>query len=371
LFDVSHMGVFEISGPHATTFLDLVFSNYAAWLEDGQSLYGYFLTPDGSVIDDGIIYRVDPEYYYLVCNASNEDKVWNWLNVVNKGEVMLDQARPWVKVEAPAVLKNLKDPSSGKAQKRDIALQGPTSLLILQAMTEDPGLKKRLARIRRTELISCRIQKMDLVIARTGYTGEDWGFEILVHPDQSRKLWGALLRAGEDFDVKPAGLGCRDSTRIEAGLPLYGSELAGPLDISPIEAGFPGYVKYHKPFFIGRDALLLKERERERQIIRFRCTEKRSRKPNAGDPVHNIKGEEIGQVTSCSVGTEGHLMGLALVENTGIEPGLALNVVSLRGKSLQESLSDGKRVSTQIGISVLPRFPEKEGRLPEWLLGGD
>jgi glycine hydroxymethyltransferase len=371
LFDVSHMGVFEISGPQATTFLDTVFSNYVAWLEDGQSLYGYFLTPTGDVIDDGIIYRIRSDHYYLVVNASNEEKDWDWLNAVNQGRVILDKNRPWTRAAAPAVLRNLKDPAAGKDQKRDLALQGPTSLKVLQSLTDDPAIKKKLSRIRRTELISCQLLDIPLVIARTGYTGENWGFEILVHPDQIEKLWKGILKVGKDLGVKPAGLGCRDSTRIEAGLPLYGHELAGPLDISPIEAGFPGYVKYHKPFFVGREALLAKEKDREREIIRFRCTEKRSRKPDQGDPVVNGQGEEIGQVTSCSIGGEGFLIGLAILDKKWTEPGVELKVLSQRGKNLQESLQDDKKVSTQIEILVLPRFPEKGGLLPPWLLSGD
>jgi glycine hydroxymethyltransferase len=371
LFDVSHMGVFEISGPNAITFLDLVFSNYAAWLEDGQSLYGYFLDNSGRVIDDGIIYRIKSDYFYLVCNASNEDKVWDWLTSVNQGRVLLDRDRTWIKVEAPAILKNLKDPNSGKAQRRDLALQGPTSLLILQTLTKDPDTKKKLGLMRRTELITCQIQNMSLVVARTGYTGEDVGFEILVHPDQSEKLWKSILKVGEDFGVKPAGLGCRDSTRIEAGLPLYGSELAGPLDISPIEAGFPGYVKYHKPFFVGREALLQKENGRQREIVRFRCTQKRSRKPNQGDEIVNQEGKKIGQVTSCSVGSEGCLIGLGLLEQLGTEPGIELKVVSQRGQRLQQNVGSDRKISTEIEITVLPRFPEKGTQLPSWMLSGD
>ncbi len=371
LFDVSHMGVFEISGPNATTFLDTVFSNYAAWLDDNQSLYGYFLDPDGSVIDDGIIYRIRSDHYYLVINASNEDKDWNWLNAVNEARVIIDRDRPWVKVDAPAVIRNLKDPNSGKDQKRDIALQGPASLQILQSLTDQPELKKKLARIRRTELLSCELVQIPLVIARTGYTGENWGFEILVHPDQIEKLWNALLEAGEPFGLKPAGLACRDSTRIEAGLPLYGHELAGPLEISPVEAGFPGYVKYHKPFFIGRDRLLGQENQRQRELVRFRCSEKRSRKPDQGDPVLNSKGEEIGQITSCSVDAEGCLLGLAILERSWTVPGTDLQVMSLRAKNLQDSLQANKKVSTMIDITVISRFPEKSGELPPWLLGGD
>ena len=212
---------------------------------------------------------------------------------------------------------------------------------------------------------------MPLVIARTGYTGEDMGFEILVHPDHSEKLWKAILKTGEVYDLKPAGLGSRDSTRIEAGLPLYGSELAGLLDITPIEAGFPGYVKYHKPFFVGRRALLEKEKDRHREIIRFRCTQQRSRKPNQGDDIVTLDGKKIGIVTSCSVGSEGCLIGLGLLDQLAVEPGTELKVVSERGQRLQQNLKKDRKISTEIEVTVLPRFPEKDGQLPAWMLSGD
>ena len=371
LFDVAHMGVFEISGPNATPFLDLVFSNYAAWLDDGQSLYGYFLRPDGSVIDDGIIYRVSADYYYLVINASNEEKDWDWINAVNNGKVVIDQDRPWIKVEAPALIRNLKDPASGKAQKRDLALQGPRSLDILQALTDDPVLKRTLSRLRRTELMSCELGGISLVVARTGYTGENWGFEILVHPDQMEKLWNLILDAGAPFGVKPAGLACRDSTRIEAGLPLYGHELAGPLEITPVEAGFPGYVKYHKPFFVGRDALLAKEQGREREIVRFRCDEKRTRRPKELDLLINKENQQVGQVTSSSMDVDGNLVGLALVNRDLIAPGTELIVCTAAGGSRGDCLQiDGQSV-LPIAITVLPRFPEKDGKKPAWMAGED
>jgi glycine hydroxymethyltransferase len=379
LFDVSHMGVFEVTGPNATTFLDTVFSNYAAWIEDGQSMYGYFLEPDGSVIDDGIIYRVSAEHYYMVINASNEQKDWDWLNAVNEQRVLIDADRPWVQVEAQATLRNLKDPASGEREKRDIALQGPASLKTLQALTDDPALKEALARVRRTDLIECELagpstgsgQGIPLVIARTGYTGEEWGYEILVHPDQIEELWWAILEAGEEFGVKPAGLACRDSTRIEAGLPLYGHELAGPFDITPVEAGFPGYVKYHKPFFIGREALLTQEADRKRELIRFRVDDKGVRPPHLGDPVVNRKGKHIGEVTSCSIDAEGNLMGLALVQKRYNEPETSIAIFPLHGKSLEEALLRRGRVSLPIAATILTRFPEPEEPKPVWMSEGD
>ncbi|MGD1996774.1 MAG: glycine cleavage system aminomethyltransferase GcvT [Anaerolineae bacterium] len=371
LFDVAHMGVFEVTGPHATTFLDTVFSNYAAWIEDGQSMYGYFLDPDGNVIDDGIIYRLRADWYLMIVNAANEEKDWNWLNAVNEQQVVIDRGRPWVQVEAQATLRNLKDPASGERQKRDIALQGPASLKTLQALTDYQELKAALARVRRTDLIECELAGLPLVIARTGYTGEKWGYEILVHPDDAATLWEAILGAGEPFGVKPAGLACRDSTRIEAGLPLYGHELAGPYDISPVEAGFPGYVKYHKPFFVGRDALLAREESRERELIRFRVNEKGVRRPRLGDPVVNRKGRHIGYVTSCSIDTEGYLLGLAIVEKRYNIPETPIAIFPLRGRSLEEALLRGKRVTLPAEATVLTRFPEEEGTGPRLRPGGE
>jgi len=361
LFDVAHMGAFEIEGPHATAFLDTVCSNYAAWLDDGQSCYGYLLDIDGKVIDDVMIYRCQADRYLMVVNASNEEKDWDWLNAVNERRVVIDRARPWMQVEAQAVLRNLKDPASGDRQKRDLALQGPASLPTLQALTDDPELKAALARVRRTDLIECELAGIPLVIARTGYCGEEWGYEILVHPDDLSKLWDAILEAGEPLGVKPAGLAARDSTRTEAGLPLYGHELAGPFDISPIEAGFPGYVKYHKPFFVGRDVLLSREEERTRELIRFRVNQKGERMPHQGDPVVNRKGKQIGQVTSCSIDVDGYLLGLAIVEKRYNVPETPIAIFPLRGKSLDQALLRGRRVALPVDATVLTRFPEKEG----------
>ena len=361
LFDVAHMGVFEIAGPHATTFLDTVCSNYVAWLEDGQSCYGYLLDPDGEVIDDVMIYRRRADLYLMVVNAVNEDKDWDWLNAVNERRVVIDRERPWVQVEAPAILRNLKDPASGEREKRDIALQGPASLPTLQALTDDAELKAALARVRRTDLIECELAGLPLVIARTGYCGEEWGYELFVHPDDAADLWEAILKAGEPFGVKPAGLAARDSTRTEAGLPLYGHELAGPFDISPIEAGFPGYVKYHKPFFVGRDALLAREGSRTREGIRFRVNDKGVRRPHTGDPVVNRKGQHIGYVTSCSIDTEGYLLGMAIVERRYNVPATPIAIFPLGGKSLEEALLRGKRVALPVEATVLTRFPEREG----------
>ncbi len=365
LFDVAHMGVFEVAGPHATAFLDTVCSNYVAWLEDGQSLYGYLLDPDGNVIDDIMVYRRRADLYLMVVNAANEDKDWDWLNAVNDRRVIIDRARPWVQVEAPAILRNLKDPASGERQKRDIALQGPASLPTLLALADRAEFRTALPRLRRTDLLEGSLAGIPVVIARTGYTGEEWGYEIFVHPDQAPALWDRILEAGERFGVKPAGLGARDSTRTEAGLPLYGHELAGPFNISPIEAGFPGYVKYHKPFFVGRDALLAREKGRERELIRFRVAEKGVRRPQTGDPVVNRKGQLIGHVTSCSIDVEGYLVGLAIAKKQYNVPGTPIAIFPLGGKSLEEATAADRAV-LPVEATVLTRFRERAVEAQVW-----
>jgi glycine hydroxymethyltransferase len=363
LFDVSHMGCLQVSGPNAIAFLEVVFSNYAHWLDDGQSCYGYLLDPDGQVIDDMMIYRRSKDKFLVVVNASNADKDWDWLNAVNERRVVIDRKRPWVQVAAPAVLRNLKDPSSGADQLRDLALQGPASLAILQACTNDPKVKFALARVRRTDLIETVLSGIPLVIARTGYTGEDMGFEIFVHPDKQVTLWNMLLEKGKPFGLKPCGLAARDSTRTEAGLPLYGHELAGHFDINPIEAGFAGYVKYHKPFFIGRDALMALDQKRTRELIRWRMSQKGVRRPNTGNPVVNKQGQVIGHVTSCSIDSEGYLLGLAIVESRHNVEGTPIGIFVLPEKPQAEKakpeLAVGDRALLHVEATVLRRFPEK------------
>lgn len=363
LFDVSHMGAFEVSGPNAIPFLDTVGSNYAHWLEVGQSCYGYLLDPHSKIIDDFMIYRRRTDSFLLVVNASNEDKDWDWLNAVNKGRAVLDIQRPWVRVEAPAVLRNLKDPASGKDQLRDIALQGPASLAILQACTDDPRTRFALSQVKRTDLIDVSLSGILLVAARTGYTGEEMGFEIFIHPDQLVEFWNMLLEKGKPFGILPCGLAARDSTRTEAGLPLYGHELAGPFDITPAEAGFAGYVKYHKPFFVGRDVLLKQDLGRTRELVRWRMNGKGVRRPGTHAPLVNRQGQMIGYVTSCSIDSEGVLMGLGIVDIRFAKEGTPIGIFVLPEKAQQEKqkpeLEIGDKVLLHVEATILRRFPEK------------
>ena len=371
LFDVAHMGVFEIAGPQATSFLDLVLSNYVRWFDAGKAFYSYLLDPDGRVIDDVFVYHRAPDLYLMVVNAVNEDKDWAWLNAVNDGQVLLDRRR-LVEPEGRAILRDLKDPAAGERQQVDLALQGPASMQVLQRLADDAATAAALGRLARTFLMEGRFAGLELVVARTGYTGEEVGYELFVHPEQALTLWNAILDAGDDLGVQPTALGVRDSTRTEAGLPLYGHELAGPFNVNPIEAGFSSYVKLHKPYFIGRQALMEKGYDTGKVVIRFRMREKGVRVPKTGDPVTDRRGQVIGYVTSCSLDAQGYLLGLAYVEKRYNRPGVQIGIFNLpsrpRAEKAREELTPGDRVLLHDEAVVLSRFPvKKRGRPVDWL----
>jgi glycine hydroxymethyltransferase len=365
LFDVAHMGVLEVAGEHATGFLDAVTSNYVRWIGDGQSQYAYLLDPDGNVIDDVMIYRRAADRYMLVVNASNADKDLAWLNAVNSGTCLIDREHPDIEIEGPAIIRDLKHSSSGKDQRVDLAIQGPNSLAILQSLTESRRLREKLARIRRTEFIETELAGTELIVSRTGYTGEDIAYELYLHPDNAARMWNLLLEKGEDYGLKPTGLAARDSTRTEAGLPLYGHDLAGPYNISPIEAGFGPYVKFHKPYFIGRKALLEKEATRRMEVLRFRMNERGVRMARLGDVVVDKRGKYIGRVTSCALDTEGFQIGLAYVDKKYNREGAQIGIISLPHTKIPptkpvEEMALGDKMLLHERATVLSRFPESE-----------
>ncbi len=358
LYDVSHMGVLGVSGPHATAFLDVVSTNYAPLLEDGQSHYSYLLDPDGGVIDDIMIYHRRADDYLVVVNAANADKDWDWLNAVNRRQVEIDHRAPGKAIEAPATLRNLKDPQWGELQRVDVALQGPQSPVILQRLADDRYTHDGLESIPRTALIDGHLCGLDVVIARTGYTGEEWGYELFVHPEHAPLLWDRILEAGADLGVKPAGLAARDSTRIEAGLPLYGHELAGPYEIDPFTCGFGSYVKLHKPFFVGRRAIVGMMRRSVMTVIRFRMNDKGVPPPKTGHPVVSGRGRMIGWVTSCAAGLDSFLVGLAYVDRCAAEVGARIGIFNPTGKGWADlaDLHLGDEVALHHAATILPRF---------------
>jgi glycine cleavage system T protein len=362
LFDVAHMGTLEVSGPHAADFLDLVTVNYVRWLQDGESQYSALLDARGQILDDILVYRRTQDRYLVVVNAANFDKDWAWLNAVNEGRVSIDDARPWVRVPQPAVMRDLRDPSSEADQRIDLALQGPNARRVLMDCIDDAGLRRRLARLQRTEFLEGRVADMELLISRTGYTGESMGFELYVHPNRAAELWQLLLTKGAAHGLVPCGLAARDSLRIEAGLPLYGHELGGPLGISQTEAGFGAYVKYHKPFFVGRTPYKAYNDLSERRVVRFTVFEQGVRAIRGGEhtePVVNRRGRVIGTVTSCAlVGDE--QIGMALVEGRYAEPGTELYIYPEARRAvakLPQAFEQGDTVALPIAAEVVSRFP--------------
>jgi glycine hydroxymethyltransferase len=321
LFDVSHMGVYDVRGADAASFLDAVCGNDCGGLGTGESLYTHFLTPDADVLDDTLVYRRGANDYLVVVNASNDDKVRTWWESVRDGKVRVDNARPWARTYGyNAVIRNLRDPKAGSAMRVDIALQGPKSRDTLLAMGVDDKTRASIMKLKRTELCDAKVGGFDLIVSRTGYTGEKMAFELFVHPERAVDLWNMILKVGEPYGVKPIGLGARDSLRTEAGLPLYGHEMglgSGKNDLRDLgvaEGGFGSYVKVYKPWFIGREAFVAREKERKGVVVRFRFDEQRVRLAHNGDPVVNTNGERIGFVTSCALDSERFLVGQAFVD---------------------------------------------------------
>jgi glycine hydroxymethyltransferase len=381
LFDVSHMGLFEFSGENVHLFLNTITTNDVSLLKVGGSQYSFLLAPDGHVIDDVWVYRLAKERYWMVVNAANNEKDWAWVNAVREGRVLIDPHRPWSRAlgTETVTIRDLRDPApslcSGQAlgdeRRAQLALQGPRSRDILLAMSdkEEPGtdgnpLREQLLAMERTQIIHAQMADYDLYLSRTGYTGEPMAFEIFVHPAQLAAFWRDLLVAGAACGLRPIGLAARDSLRIEAGLPLYGHELAGPLNLNPADAGFAPYVKLYKPFFIGKGAYVAHEAGRPARLIRFRLDEERAPMVGLGDVIVNRKGRVVGTVTSCSIDSDGRLTGLGYVQEPNHGRGTRLGVYRLGGRNWEtqplESLKPGDRLQLPEDITVIERFLNKK-----------
>lgn len=361
LFDIGHMGILEISGHHAVTFLDAVTSSYVRRLDIGQSQYSYILDLDGMPMDDVIIYRRGPEKFMMVVNAVNSDKIWAWLNAVNSREYVLDRQLPHRDIEGSVQVRNLRDTSAGEGQLVGMALQGPVSGHVLRKLRGENRIGGRLAVQEKFGFMEDEVAGISTLISRTGYTGEEIGFELYVHPDSAVKLWSLVLEVGEQYGVKPAGLGARDSTRIEAGLPLYGHEIAGRHQITPTAAGYGAYVKLHKPFFVGREAFMECEQNREMEIVRFQLNQTGARAVRHDDLLASKRGEYAGTVTSCAlVGRQ--QVGLAYVDRRLAREGTPVVIFPLRhgkkGVVLASStdLSLGDHMLVHENATILTRF---------------
>lgn len=273
LFDVSHMGEIWVEGPGAIEFVNSITTNDVTKLVDGQAHYSAFPNDDGGVVDDLLVYRFGPERLLLVVNAGTTEKDWAWINA--QGTTHNAQLR------------------NASADFCQIAIQGPDALGILQKLTET-----ELEPIGYYHFTEGRVDGVDAIISRTGYTGED-GFEVYAAPEFAEQLWNKMMetgRYGEADGILPCGLAARNTLRLEAGMSLYGHELGD--DISTYEANLGWITKLDKGDFVGRDKLAaLKERGLARKLAGFEMTEPGIARD--GYDVY-IDGKKCGGVTSGS-----------------------------------------------------------------------
>jgi aminomethyltransferase len=285
IFDVSHMGEIRVVGVDAARYMQKLVTNDLADLATGKVRYSPLCYADGGTVDDILIYRLADNEFWLVVNASNKDKDFSWMIENSSGYdvAIIDESD----------------------QTAEVALQGPAAATILQEVSSGRMFEKGYYEF----LPQWQIAGVSTLVSRTGYTGED-GFEIYCAVTDVTTVWDALLETGKAYGLQPAGLGCRDTLRFEASMPLYGHELSA--EITPLEAGLSRFVSFEKGDFIGRQALLeQREKGLHRKLIGFEMIGRGVAR--AGYPVC-FAGKVIGAVTSGSVAPSlGANLGMALV----------------------------------------------------------
>ncbi|MGY1438156.1 glycine cleavage system aminomethyltransferase GcvT [Streptomyces reniochalinae] len=310
LFDLSHMGEITLTGPQAAQLLDFALVGNLSKLAVGRARYTMICDEDGGILDDLIVYRLDDQEYLVVANAANAQTVLDALRERQDGFGA-----------------EVRDDRDGYAL---IAVQGPAAAGILKQLTayDVDGLRYYAGE---RDIVADK----PALIARTGYTGED-GFELFVAPEDAVAVWEALTAAGEDAGLVPCGLSCRDTLRLEAGMPLYGHELSTSL--TPFDAGLGRIVKFEKTTnegrFVGRDALAEAARKAEeappRKLVGLVAEGRRV--PRAGYPVVASDGSVVGEVTSGAPSpTLGKPIAMAYVDTAVAAPGTEGVAVDIRG----------------------------------------
>ena len=264
VFDVSHMGEVRVKGPDAERFVNHIFVNDVTGAPAGQIFYGMMCYENGGTVDDLLVYKVSDNEFFLVINAANIDKDVEWIMCNAEGfDVEIENESPYY---------------------GEVAVQGPGAE---EAVERILGLPVR--DIPFYNFVTLRADDEDIIVSRTGYTGED-GFEIYGSHEFTQRVWDKLMDGG----VEPCGLGCRDTLRFEVGLPLYGDELSA--DITPLEASLSMFVKLDKPEFIGREALARQKAEGvSRRIVGLEL--EGNAIPRHGYPVE-VDGRQVGEITT-------------------------------------------------------------------------
>jgi aminomethyltransferase len=306
LFDLSHMGEITVTGPQAMAFLNHALVGNIATVDVGRARYTMIVAEDGGILDDLIVYRLGETEYMVVANAGN-------------AQLVLDSLTE----RAAGFETDVRDDRDAYAL---LAVQGPDSPAVLKSVTDADldGLKYYAG-------LPGTVAGVPALIARTGYTGED-GFELFVAPEHAEQLWKGLTEAGAPYGLIPCGLSCRDTLRLEAGMPLYGHELSTAL--TPFDAGLGRVVKFEKEGdFVGREALLAAARRAEtappRKLVGLIAEGRRV--PRAGYPVV-AGGEAVGEVTSGAPSpTLGKPIAMAYVDAAYAAPGTEGVAVDIRG----------------------------------------
>ena len=279
VFDVSHMGEFRIKGPKALDLIQQVTTNDASKLTDGQAQYSCLPNLSGGIVDDLLVYRIAEQDYLLVVNASNIEKDWNWISSFNK---------------EGAEMTNISD------EICLFAVQGPQAITVLQKLTST-----NLSQIKYYHFSIGNFAGHDHVImSNTGYTGAG-GFEIYVDKSVAASVWKAIFEAGAEFNIKPIGLGARDTLRLEMGFCLYGNDIDDTT--SPLEAGLGWITKFTKQFNYSDQLKKQKETGVTRKLVGFKMTEKGI--PRHHYPIKDVSGNSIGHVTS---GTISPVLGIGI-----------------------------------------------------------
>lgn len=316
LFDVCHMGELEIMGPGALSFLQSVLTNDVAKMEAGQVIYSLMCYSSGGVVDDLLVYKLDEEKYLLVVNAGNKDKDWNWLKEQQDKQTSCNNNEDFI-------MRDISD------EIGLLALQGPLAEEILAGVCS-----ASLKDLRYYRFLIFEIAGINVLISRTGYTGED-GFEIYLVAEKTPLVWDKLCEVGKKKGLLPAGLGARDTLRFEACLPLYGHELNEA--ITPLEAGLEFFVAWQKGDFIGKEALLQqKQAGIPRKLVGLTMLERGI--PRAGYALEK-DGVVIGEVTSGNYApTLSQNLGLGYVLSNEAKLDNEVAVL-IRGKAIKAKIS--------------------------------